>query len=184
MVATSALFILDEPLPEISLLVLEGERVVLSDLAPKGSPDPSTRPLRALWSPTSETLYFTKNGAVWRWTPSGGSTRFLAGVDWSSATISPDGAHLAYARRRSDGLHDVYLADLGHDGRPVRIGRGPRDNPVFLNSSQLWFLPQGSSDCIGHAPAGPLVYNVSNGTESPSIIDNVLRVWPATSTRA
>lgn len=180
----SALFVLDEPLPEISLIVLEGDAVGLSDVAPKGSPDPATRPLMALWSPTSETLYFKKSGAVWRWTLSGGTTQFLAGVDWSSATISPDGAHLAYAVRRSDGLHDVYLVDLAHGGRPVRIGKGPRDRPVFLNSSQLWFLPQGSTDCVGQAPAGPLVYNVGNGTESPSIIDNVFRVWPATSTHA
>jgi hypothetical protein len=180
----SALFILDEPLPEISLLVLESETVVFSDVSPSLVPATTTRPLMALWSPTSETLYYKKSGSIWQWTPSGGSQRFLSGVDWASASISPDGAHLAYAIEGSDGLSDTYLVDLAHGGQPVRIGKGHRAGPVFLNDTQLWFIPQGGGGCTGPAPTGPLVYNVSNGTESPSIIDNVRRVWPATGTHA
>lgn len=180
----SALFVLDEPLPEISLLVIEGQRVVLSDISPTVAPSSVTRPLMALWSPTSETLYYKKGGSIWRWTPSGGSQRFLSGVDWASASISPDGAHLAYAVEGSDGLSDTYLVDLAHGGQPVRIGKGHRTGPVFLNATQLWLIPQAGGGCTGPAPTGPLVYNVTNGTESPSIIDNVRLVWPATGTHA
>jgi hypothetical protein len=181
----SALFVLDEPLPEISLLVVEDDTVALSDVSPAPTPAPSTRPLFALWSPTSETLYYVKGGDVWRWTPSAGRTRYLPGVTWTSATISPDGAHLAYSVQGSDGLHDVFLVDLLHDGSPVRIGKGHRAGPAFLNSSQLWYMPDNrGGGCTGEAPQGPLVYNLTNGSESPSIIENVRRLWPATSTHA
>jgi hypothetical protein len=181
----SALFVLDEPLPEISLLVVKGETVAFSDVSPAGTRAPATRPLFALWSPTSETLYYVQDGDVWRWTPSVGRTRYLTGVSWTSATISPDGAHLAYSIQRSDGLHDIFLVDLLHGGPPVRIGKGPRVGPAFLNSNQLWYMPDNrGGGCTGEAPQAPLVYNLTNGSESPSIIENVRRIWPATSTHA
>jgi hypothetical protein len=177
-----ALFVLDTPIPESSLLVLEGATVVLSNVPPKGTPIGSS-PLKALWSPTSETLYFEQGGDTWKWTKEAGRTRYLPGVAWTDATIAPDGAHLAYAVKRADGLHDVYLVDLAHDGRPVRIGKGANNLPMFLNSTQLWFRPETSGPgCTGPVPPGPVIYNVTNGTSAPSIIDNVRRVWPATST--
>lgn len=178
----TALFVLDTPLPESSLMVLEGATVVLSIVPPAGTPIASS-PLMALWSPTSETLYFEQTGDVWKWTKAAGRTRYLPGVTWTNATISPDGAHLAYAVKRADGLHDVYLVDLAHDGHPVGIGKGANNLPVFLNSTQLWFRPETSEPgCTGPVPPGPVIYNIANGTSAPSIIDNVRRVWPATST--
>jgi hypothetical protein len=177
-----SLFVLDTPLPESSLVVLEGATVVLSIVPPAGTPIGSN-PLMALWSPTSETLYFEQSGDVWRWTKAAGRSRYLPGVAWTNATISHDGGHLDYAVKRADGLHDVYLVDLAHDGHPVRIGKGANNLPVFLNSTQLWFRPETSEPgCTGPVPPGPVIYNVTNGTSAPSIIDNVRRVWPATST--
>jgi len=179
----AALFVLDVPFAEeSSLIVLEGATVVLSIVPASGTPVES-RPLMALWSPTSETLFFLQGGDVWKWSKAAGRTRYLSGVRWTTATISPDGAHLAYAVKRADRLHDVYLVDLAHDGRPVRIGKGANNLPVFLNSTQLWFRPETSeAGCTGEVPPGPVIYNVTNGTSAPSIIDNVRRVWPATST--
>jgi hypothetical protein len=177
-----SLFVLDTPLPESSLVVLEGATVVLSIVPPAGTPIGSS-PLMALWSPTSDTLYFEQSGDVWTWTKAAGRSRYLPGVAWTNASISPDGGHLAYAVKRADGLHDVYLVDLAHDGHPVRIGKGANNLPVFLNSIQLWFRPETSQPgCTGPVPPGPVIYNVTNGTSAPSIIDNVRRVWPATST--
>ena len=178
----TALFVLDTPLPESSLIVLEGATVVMSIVPPAGTPIVSS-PLKALWSPISETLYFEQDGGAWRWTKAAGRMPYLPGVAWTNATISPDGAHLAYAVRRADGLHDVYLVDLAHEGHPMRIGKGANNLPVFLNSTQLWFRPETSEPgCTGPVPPGPVIYNVTNGTSAPSIIDNVRRVWPATST--
>jgi hypothetical protein len=177
----TALFVLDTPLEEeTSLIVLEGATVVLSIVPPSGLLE--SRPLFALWSPTSERLFFEQGGDVWTWTKAAGRVRYLSGVRWTAATISSDGGHLAYAVKRADGLHDVYVVDLAHDGRPARIATGA-NGPVFLNATQLWFRPETSGPgCTGPVPPSPRVYNVTNGTSAPSIIDNVRRVWPATST--
>ena len=52
--------------------------------------------------------------------------------------------------------------------------------PVFLNSTQLWYRSEGQGIC---GPGGdqPLVYELGDGSEAPSIIDFVGSVWPSTS---
>jgi hypothetical protein len=77
-----------------------------------------------------------------------------------------------------DGSHDVYLVDLAHGGSPQLIGKA-RNNPVFLNSQQLWYTTVVAQGCTGPGPK-PLVYSLVDGSESPSIIDFVADVWPAT----
>lgn len=179
----SALFVLDEPLPEISLIVVQGRQVVLSDVG-TAKAEPATRPLFALWSPISETLYFVQNGSVWQWTPALGLTIFLPGVAWDWASISPDGSHLAYAAPISDpyGDHDTYLIDLAHGGSPVKIGKGHAGQPSFLNDRQLFYLPEGGPrGCTGPSPT-PAIYDVATGTSAPSIIEDVRATWPATGT--
>jgi hypothetical protein len=96
--------------------------------------------------------------------------------------LTPDGAYLAYAKGRPDGLHDVYLVDLAYEESPQRIGKGARNKPVFLNATQLWYTSEDMAGCVGpDAEWAYLVYNLTDGSESPSTIDRVLRVWPATS---
>jgi hypothetical protein len=109
--------------------------------------------------------------------------KFLAGVDWLQPTISPDGAHMAYSVLRPNSvLHDVYLIDLAHETAPHKIGAGARKLPVFVNSTQLWFKSEGNDHgCIGGENERPLIYNIVDGSEAPSIISQVMNVWPATS---
>ena len=83
---------------------------------------------------------------------------------------------------RSDGLHDVYLVDLAHGGGPARIGKGARTVPVFLNSTQFWYKTEGPSIC-GPGSNQPLIYDITDGSESGSVIDQVQAVWPATSSQ-
>lgn len=182
--AGTHLFVLDQPFPSTnSLIVVEGETIVLSVLPPTGNWPEGANPAMALWSATSETLYYRQGCDIWRWTVASGSERFLAGVNWLHPTISPDGNHLAYALLRADGLHDVYLVDLAEGGRPRLIGNGARKLPVFLNSTQLWFRSEGEDQgiCGGLTGDRPLIYELSDGSESRSIIDWVRAVWPATS---
>ncbi len=174
------LYVLDQPVPALnSLLVLEGNQVKLT-LAPQGQWPQAMQPAMAVWSPTSDTLYYRKDGSVWRWTAAGGARVFLSGVAWYYPTISADGTHLAYAVLRADGLHSVYLVDLAHGGSPQLIGRGARNLPVFVNSTQLWYRSEGQGIC---GPGGdqPLIYELGDGSEAPSIIDFVGSVWPSTS---
>jgi hypothetical protein len=178
----SALFVLDEPLPEISLIVVKDGALALS-LVGTAAAATATRPLKALWSPTSETLYFTQAGAVWRWTQARGRTVFLPGVTWQSATIAPDGRHLAYSVDRSDGLLDTYLVDLAHGGKPVRIGNAPHGGPVFLDATHLYVVPgDGPGGCTGPGAPGHQIYDIVSGAESATDIDWIQHVWPATAT--
>ncbi len=174
------LYVLDQPVPTLnSLVVLEGSQTKLA-VAPQGQWAQGAQPAMAVWSATSDTLYYRKDGSVWRWTAAGGARVFLPGIAWYYPTISADGNHLAYAVIRSDGLHNVYLVDLAHGGSPQLIGKGARTTPVFLNSSQLWYRSEGNPIC---GPGGdqPLVYELGDGSEASSIIDFVGSVWPSTS---
>ena len=189
--SSQSLFVLDQPIPTLnSLVVVRGTQQLLLQTPPgvtistdgnwSGGWPQGTQPAMALWSPTSETLYYRKNGDVWKWTASVGAQRFLPGVSWYYPTISADGARLAYAALRPDGLHNVYLVDLVHGGSPQLIGKGARNLPVFLNSTQLWYRSEGQGVC---GPSGdqPLVYDLADGSEASSIIDFVGSVWPSTS---
>jgi hypothetical protein len=132
----------------------------------------------AVWKPAGDALYFWYAGDVWRWTPAG-PEKFLPGVSWSYPTISPDGRHLAYAAARLGGLHDIFLADLVVGGPPRLIARG-RTAPVFLDSTQLWYRSDAPQAC-GPGAGRPLLYDLRDGTESASVIDQPLSIWPGTS---
>ena len=165
--------------PQNRLLVIEGETAVLSVLPPSEGWQAGSHPAMAVWSPTSETLYYRQGSDVWQRTAGSDPEPFLEGVIWSHPTITPDGNYLAYAVAREDGLHDVYLVDLAHDGSPQRIGES-RNQPVFLNSTQLWYRTEGQGMC---GPSGdePRIYDVTDSMEFPSTISRVVAVWPATS---
>jgi hypothetical protein len=176
------LFVLDQP-PDPSfnsLLVAAGHTTLLSVLPPAAGWKSGAQPTTALWSPLSETLFYRQGKDVWTWSPGSNPKLFLAGVQWLHPTITPDGVHLAYSAVRPDGSLGVYLVDLAHGGRPQLIGKGGRNNPVFLNSTQLWYQTDAPRGCTGNGPQ-PLVYSLVDGSESPSIIDYVLGAWPSTS---
>jgi hypothetical protein len=174
------LFILNQPISNLnSLVVVEGETAVLSVLPPSAGWPQGAHPAMAVWSPTSETLYYRKGSDVWKWTAGSDPQPYLPGVNWSYPTITPDGGHLAYTAASPDGTPDTYLIDLAHGGSPQMIGKGARTSPVFLNSTQLWFKPV-DTGCISSLHQ-PLIYNIADGSEAPSIIDHVIAVWPSTS---
>jgi hypothetical protein len=98
---------------------------------------------------------------------------------WLNATVSADGAHIAYLVPGS-GAIDLYIGDPARLSDAVRIG-SDRSSPVFLNAEQLWYLA-GGLGCEGPAPK-PRVYNVRTSTEAASIVQFVISVWPATETK-
>jgi hypothetical protein len=162
-----------------SLQVFEGETPVLSLVPPSAGWPEGKHPAMAVWSPTSETLYYRQGGDVWQWTPVGGPTLFLPGVNWSYPTITPDGRQAAYVLLGPEGQNDIYLLDLADGGDPHLIGRA-RDKPVFLNDAQLWFTTPNIHGCATGGEE-PLIYNIVDRSESPSIIDWVRGAWPASS---
>jgi hypothetical protein len=178
----SHLFVLDNEDPAgTSLLVLQGSQTKLLVSPPSPHWPVGAQPAMALWAPNSDTLYYRQQGDVWTWTPTAGAKRYLSGVRWQYPTISADGRYLAYALPRPDGTHSVYLIDLAHGGSPILIGKGPRNVPVFLNSTLLWYKSEGQGIC-GPGGTNPfLIYDVTDGSEVGSAIDQPYAVWPATS---
>jgi hypothetical protein len=177
------LFVLDQQDPRnTSLLVVgQGKRLLLISPPTGGWPE-GGEPNMAVWSHTSETLYYRAGGNVLRWQPDSGAQSFLPGVRWYYPTISPDGAHLAYAVPRPSGMHDVFMIDLRQGGSTQHIGGGARNTPVFLTSTWLWYRTDGQGGC-GPSGSRPLIYDLSDGAESSTVVEEVLAVWPATSTR-
>jgi hypothetical protein len=172
-------FVLDQYPKLNSLVVAAGQTAVLSVLPPPGGWSSGAEPATALWSPITETLFYRQGKDVWSWSPGSNPKRFLAGVSWLHPTMTPDGAHLAYSVARPDGSHNVYLVDLAHGGSPQLIGTRARNHPVFLNSTQLWYMTERPEGCTGPSNER-LIYNLVDGSESPSVIDWVVDVWPAT----
>jgi len=176
------LYVLNQPIEaNNSLVIFKGREALLSIVPPNLEwAHQGNAPSMAVWSPISPTLYWSRSGDVWRWTPEGGQQRFIAGVSWFDPTISADGRYLAYAALNTDLKSHVYLVDLTGDAVPHRIGDGQRAEPRFLNSTQLWYLAGGTLGCVG--PANRYrIYNVTSGSEDGSIIESVFAAWPATS---
>jgi len=173
------LYVLDQPLPDNVLYIFEGKHQIDALVPPSGGWPKATQPEMAVWSPTSETLFYRQNGDVWQWTQAAGASRFLPGVNWYYPTFSASGSHLAYSVPRTDGLHDIFLIDVAHGGSP-RLIKGGRNLPLFLNSTQLWYWSESQGVC-GPGISHPLVYDISDGSEAASVIDLVTSVWPATS---
>jgi hypothetical protein len=176
------LFVLNAPIEaNNSLVIFKGRETLLSIVPPNIEwAHQANAPSMAIWSPVSPTLYWSRGGDVWRWTPEGGQQRFIAGVSWFDPTISADGRYLAYSALNSDLKSHVYLVDLTGDAVPHRIGDGQRAEPRFLNSTQLWYIAGDSGGCAG-GPSAYRVYNVTSGSEDASIIEYVRAAWPAMS---
>jgi len=177
------LYVMNQPLAsQASLVVFERTSESFSLLPPAGDWPEGANPAMAVWSPTSEMLYYRLGSDVWKWTPGSEPDLFLSGTRWFYPTISADGAHLAYAVLRPDALHDAYVVDLAHEGGPKLVGGGAHNYPAFVNASQLFLMAEAlDTGCSDGSQLTPKIYNVITGDEAGSVIDAVRYAWPATS---
>jgi len=128
-------------------------------------------------------LYFVDaNGVeVWR---DGVTSPFLPGVRWLRPHASPDGTQIVYAASDSAGVTHVYVVNTSN--KAIREIKKLRREPVFLTSRYLWY--QGERACKAGdlcAPSLPVIfsgttyiYDLQEGTESTSIIEEVHDTWP------
>jgi hypothetical protein len=133
----------------------------------------------AVWSPTSDTLYFRKAHHIYRWSPDTEATLIQRDLDWRHPTVSPDGRSLAYAASNNEGGDDIYLADPAHLDQARPIARNA-SLPVFLNDARLWFKNESPFGCGEGVPPRQSVYNLTASTTATTVITEVLSVWPAT----
>ena len=133
----------------------------------------------AVWSPTSNTLYFRNGQHVYRWSPDLEPVLLRRDLEWTNPTISPDGSSLAYAIPNDTGGHDIYLADPAHLDQARRIAENA-SLPVFLNNERLWYKTEGTGGCGGeNVPPRATVYNLTTSTTASTVFTEVLSVWPA-----
>src|SRR6185295_3597983 len=122
--------------------------VVFSLVPPDGGFPDDEIVLMAVWSPTSDTLFYRRGDDVYQWTPDAGAKRVLRGVPWLHPSFTPDGRHVAWARETADGGVDVYVAETTNLSSARRVRRNGRD-PVLLNNRQLWYRPEPLHSCAG-----------------------------------
>lgn len=161
------------------LNVVGNRTSVFAETSPAGGWGPLFGPEMAVWSPASDTLYYRKQGDIWRWTPDLGSVKFKSGISWIDPSVSPDGQYIAYMERASNGTPTVHLMDAATGNVLAQLGAGSRDVPFFLTNDLIW-LHGDLSGCTGSVPTN-YIYDLRDHTESPSVVDWVQSTWPATS---
>jgi hypothetical protein len=128
-------------------------------------------------------LYYEDQGGIEKWTD-GAVTTVAAGATWIRPHASPDGTSIAYFLRGADSLGRVWLLDTA-TGKSRELLDEPRSEPVFLTNRYLWY--RGDMPCAREqCPMGPpvtasgttYVYDLQDGTESPSAIAAIYDVWP------
>jgi hypothetical protein len=136
----------------------------------------------SIWSGSA--LYFrdAKGVEVWR---DGGVSLFLPGVQWIRPKASARGGHIVYEARDASGSAHVFVVDTA-SGRSIDLGGKGRAEPAFLTDRYVWY--QAEPACVAAQTCEPLfpgvatgqtyIYDLSDQTESSSVITSVLDVWP------
>ncbi len=170
-----AFHVLDQPMASMNVLIVARSTTADFTLYPPDAGwDEASIPLMPVWSPTSETLYYRVGVDVMRWSPGSEPEVFLSNTPWSRPTFTPDGDHLAYATDEG-----VFLVAMTRDPAP-RLIRADASLPIFLNSTQLWFKAADAGGCVTDE-VQVRIYDLRDGSEAASIIDEVIAVWPSTS---
>jgi hypothetical protein len=134
---------------------------------------------KTIWSGSGFFFQDSKGIEVLR---SGVVTSFLPGVSWIRPKASPGGGQIVYETRDSAGVARVYVVDTGT--AKVRGLGAWRAEPAFLTSRFIWDQgerPCATNECVSGSAIGSghtYIYDLLTGTETESIIDQVLDTWP------
>ena len=162
-------YALDQLYAAINALIIASGADSELEVSPpvEGERDPATIPTFPVWSPIADELFFRMGDDVMRWTSETGPELFLADTPWFHPTITADGRYLAYTVDS-----DLYLIDFTTDATPQLI-REDVKQPVFVNDSQLWFMDATGPGCATDDIPAERIYDVRDGSESPSVIKYV-----------
>jgi hypothetical protein len=132
------------------------------------------------WS--SADLYFRdlKDVKVWH---NGAVSSFLPGVEWIRPKASPGGGQIVYETRDTAGVARTFIVDTRT--RRSHLLAAFRSEPVYLTSRYIWYRGERACTAADQCPPGSSVptdktyiYDLSDSTETESIITSVADVWP------
>jgi hypothetical protein len=88
----------------------------------------------AVWAHTADRFYFRNNSGVYQWDSSSGISSFIAGLKWSTPSLTADDRFVAYAVGTSSTPH-VETRELSSG--TVSAFAPWRDSPVFVAAMKL-----------------------------------------------
>ena len=143
--------------------------------------DPATM---SVWS--GNALYWRTDKGVVRWLD-GSESLVLPGVAWVRPHGSPAGGQIVYETRDSGvGTAHVFLFDTA-SGKVRELAKS-RSEPFYLNSHLIWYKQERPCASDERYPCGPdvttietgktFIYDLTDNTETESVIDAVWDAWP------
>ncbi|MEP6753701.1 MAG: hypothetical protein ABI959_13230, partial [Candidatus Dormiibacterota bacterium] len=135
---------------------------------------------KTVWSGSNFYFQDTKGIDVLR---NGAVSTFLPGVAWIRPKASPGGGQIVYETRDAAGVSRTYLVDTT-TAKILQLGGTYRAEPAFLTAQFIWYKGERSCDLNACFPGSAIatgktyIYDLVTGTETDSIIDQVLDVWP------
>jgi hypothetical protein len=88
----------------------------------------------AVWSHAADRFYFRNNSGVYQWDAASGISSFIAGLKWSTPSLTADDRFVAYAIGTSSTPH-VEMRELSSG--TVSAFAPWRDSPVFVAATKL-----------------------------------------------
>jgi hypothetical protein len=101
----------------------------------------------AVWAHTGERFYFRNNSGVYQWDASSGISSFIAGLKWSTPSLTAGDRSVAYAVGTSSTPHvETRVLSSG----AVTAFAAWRDSPVFVAETALLVHEEAPCDtCMG-----------------------------------
>src|SRR4030088_2026098 len=101
----------------------------------------------AVWAHNGDRFYFRNNSGVYQWDSSSGISSFIAGLKWSTPSLTADDRFVAYAVGTSSTPH-VEIRELSSG--TVSAFAPWRDTPVFVAATKLLVHEEAACNtCLG-----------------------------------
>jgi len=133
----------------------------------------------SVWS--GDALYWRDEKGVETWR-AGSESLLLPGVSWVRPHASAAGGQIVY-ETRDPGFSTAHVFLLDTASGKVRELKSSRSEPAFLNAHLIWYqgevaCPPGNCITPTAATGKNYIYDLSDGTETQSVIGAVFDVWP------
>jgi hypothetical protein len=135
---------------------------------------------RLAWAGESTALYFDNGSRIQAWDPINGERTVLQ-ASWIGPARSPDGRWLVYhpsGYRREINLMDTRTGAVRTIGQSALLPEWVTTSLVRFDQDVPCPTPVGPARMGDACPGKSVIYDVRDGTESPSVLTHVFATWP------